>query len=423
MGKAYIRRSVYFPYKKFEDGKYGAPMVGVTGWGGSSRCRTEVRCYEVESDYCKLSEVRHSQDNGVSFSEFEVLSKENPRQGGFELAESGVAVCYDRLRGHDVRFDFQRVFVGTGPEALAVSWQGVESYFDHGRYCISRDRGVTFSAPRLLKFEAGADFDDTDWGRKEYLTKNKMYGGYTAIVTREGKLLYPFTTTKKIQTAEGEQLTSVTQCMIGTWNEQASDYRWEVSNEISVPLSWSGRGFMEPTLAELADGRVVMGLRGSTYLHKLFCPDGNIKVSQPGRHWLTVSEDGGYHWGSVRDWQYANGEMFYSPSSYSKFLRHSNGNLYWIGNICPEPPAGNMPRHPLVIAEVDESRPALLKDSVSVIDTKGEHEQVAPQFQLSNFYALENEETGAIELYLTRIGESSENWLKANAYRYEIEVG
>ncbi len=81
-----------------------------------------------------------------------------------------------------------------------------------------------------------------------------------------------------------------------------------------------------------------------------------------------------------------------------------------------------MPRHPLIIAEVDETEPAPIKDTVAVIDTKGEHETVHQYFQLSNFSAFESTQTGAIELYLTRYGESPEHWLKANAYKYVIEL-
>jgi hypothetical protein len=423
MGKARISRSVYFPYKQYSDGRYGAAVAAIYGRGGSSQHRTERLTYEIESDYCESLTERHSQDNGGSFSEFELLSRQNPRQGGFELECCWFAVCYDRLRGHDVRFDFQRVFTGTGPEALAASWEGVESYFDHGFYCVSRDNGRTFGAQKLLRFEAGEDFDESDWGKTGYLTKNKMYGGYTAIVTRAGKLLYPFTTPARINTPSGEQVTGVLRCMIGTWDEAADDYLWEVSSQIAVPLEWSGRGLMEPTLAQLADGRVVMGIRGSSDLEKQFCPDESVEVTQPGRHWLAASKDGGYNWGALRDWRYSTDEQFYSPSTFSRLIRHSNGRLYWIGNICPEPPKGNMPRHPLVIAEVNETGPGLIRESLTVIDTKPEDEEVAPEFQLSNFNILENTETGAIELYLTRYGESPEHWLKANAYKYEIEVG
>ena len=422
MGIARVSRTVYFPYKQYENKQFGAPMVQVFKWGGTSRYRTERLSYLIGSDYGKSLEMRESRDNGIHFGTFEVVFEENPRQGGLEREDIWFAACYDPLRGHDVRFDFQRLFVGAGPEALAAYWRGEKRFYDHAFYAISRDKGRTFSAPRLLRYEEGAGFEETDWGRTGYVEKNEMYGGSSAIVTRSGKLLYPVVKKMTIQTAAGPQTTAGVQCMIGTWDEGAGDYRWAVSTEIAVPLAWSGRGLMEPTLAELKDGRVAMGMRGSTDLSEHLCPGKTATVTQPGRHWLSVSEDGGNHWGPVRDWRYANGEPFYSPSAFALLLRHSNGNLYWIGNICPDPPTGNMPRHPLVIAEVDENGPGLVKDSVTLIDTKEEGEQVAAQFQLSNFGVLENERTKAFELYLTRLGESPEHWLKANAYRYTIDV-
>ncbi|NPV46809.1 MAG: hypothetical protein HPY69_07615 [Armatimonadetes bacterium] len=81
-----------------------------------------------------------------------------------------------------------------------------------------------------------------------------------------------------------------------------------------------------------------------------------------------------------------------------------------------------MPRNPLAIAEVDETEPALIRDTVTTIDTKGEQETVHEYFQLSNFPAFEKTQTGAIEPYLTRYGESPDHWLKANAYEYVIEL-
>lgn len=419
---ARVTRTPYFLYKQDEEGRYQAPVVGVYVWGGSSLHRTESLTYEVESDYCISLARRRSDDNGETWSDFEVIALENPRQGGFELEQSWFAVCHDPLRNHDVRFDFQRLFVGTGSEALNSQWQGEERIFDHGFYCLSKDLGRTFTSPRLLRYEDGDDFEESDWGRPRYLKRNNMYGGYTAIVTRAGKLVYPFCCRTTVSTAGGEQTTCGVRCMIGTWDEAAGDYVWEVSSPVAVPLECSGRGLMEPTIAELVDGRLAMSLRGSTDVERLFCPQGGVQVTQPGRHWLTVSEDGGYTWGPVRAWCYADGEPFYSPSAFSRLLRHSSGKLFWIGNICPEPPQGNMPRHPLVIAEVDEAGPALVKDTVTVIDTKGEHEAVHEYFQLSNFTAFENAQTGAIELYLTRYGEAPEHWLKANAYKYVIEL-
>lgn len=241
---------------------------------------------------------------GETFRDFEVIAQEKPRQRNFESEQFWFAVCHDPLRNHDVRCDFQGVFVGTGPEALAAWWQGEESCFDHGFYCVSRDMGRTFTRPRLLRYEEGDDLDETDWGRPGYLKRNGMYGGYNAILTRAGKRLYPFCCRATVSASGGEQTTCGVRCMIGTWDWATEDYAWEVSSTVAVPLEWSGRGLMEPAIAGLADGRLVLAPRGSTDAEKLFCPQGDIKVTRPGRHWMTVSEDGGYTWGQVRDWRY-----------------------------------------------------------------------------------------------------------------------
>ncbi len=156
MSPARVRGRVYFSYRQGEEGRYQAPAVSVHVSGGSSLHRTESLTYEVESDYCVSMARRRSDDNGETFSDFEVIAQENPRQGNFELEQFWSAVCHDPLRNHDLRFDFQRVFVGTGPEALAAGWEGEERHFDHGFYCISKNEGRSFTAPRLLRFCTGS---------------------------------------------------------------------------------------------------------------------------------------------------------------------------------------------------------------------------------------------------------------------------
>ena len=98
--------------------------------------------------------------------------------------------------------------------------------------------------------------------------------------------------------------------------------------------------------------------------------------------------------GPVRELKYDDGSSFYSPSSYHRMIRHSmSGKLYWIGNISAAPPSGNSPRYPLVIAEVDETIPALKKSTVTVIDDKQPGQTDAIQF--SNFSLLEDRESHA----------------------------
>ena len=123
----------------------------------------------------------------------------------------------------------------------------------------------------------------------------------------------------------------------------------------------------------------------------------------------------------VQEWKYADGTRFYSPSSIHQFIRHSeSGKLYWVGNICAEPPRANHPRHPLAIGEIDEGRAAIKPETVTIIDNRSPGE--GPEVQLSNFSLLENRETHELELYLTKFGADPSNVFTADCYRYEVKI-
>jgi hypothetical protein len=94
------------------------------------------------------------------------------------------------------------------------------------------------------------------------------------------------------------------------------------------------------------------------------------------------------------------------------------GKLYWMGNITAEPPRGNSPRYPLVIAEVEEAIPALRRGTVTVVDDRGPGD--GPNVQMSNFSFLEDRETRDLEVYLTRIGEDPDDFWGADVYRYTL---
>jgi hypothetical protein len=144
------------------------------------------------------------------------------------------------------------------------------------------------------------------------------------------------------------------------------------------------------------------------------------KVESPGHKWMSTSRDGGRTWSPVTDLRYDTGEPFYSPAAFAKMLRHrGTGKLYWFGNITPNPPDGNRPRYPLYIAEVEEFTPALKKETLTVIDDR-DPEKDPEAVQFSNFDVFEHPETGHIELYMTRYGETPGNTWTANAYRYAI---
>jgi hypothetical protein len=153
----------------------------------------------------------------------------------------------------------------------------------------------------------------------------------------------------------------------------------------------STRGFFEPTLGELADGAILMVMRGS-----------NDKSPElPGYKWFSRSVDGGQNWSEPRPWTYQDGEAFFSPSSCSQLIPYSDGRLFWAGNICRENPRGNAPRYPFILAEVDLESGLVIKDSVTVIDELREGE--SPYLTLSNFLVREDRPTGDLLLHMTRL--------------------
>ncbi len=120
-------------------------------------------------------------------------------------------------------------------------------------------------------------------------------------------------------------------------------------------------------------------------------------------------------------WHFDDREVFYSPSSHSLLFKSiKSGRVYWMGNISDHNAYGNDPRHPLVIAEVND-RGLLAKDTLTTIDQReeGDSEKLC---LTTDRGVLQDRETGLIELYLNkeRQREGCHYW--ADCYRYFIEV-
>jgi hypothetical protein len=186
------------------------------------------------------------------------------------------------------------------------------------------------------------------------------------------------------------------------------ELEWRLSEPVHGDPQRSMRGLDEPTIARLRDGRYLMVIRGSN----------DRKPSLPGRRWMSVSQDG-IRWSTPEPWTYHGGEAFYSPSSCSQLCHHSNGRLYWIGNITPENPKGNRPRYPLVIGEVDFDSGLLRKESIRTVDTRQPEDD--PLLTLSNFYAREDRVTREIVIHLTRLFALQNGW-QGDAFAYRVPL-
>jgi len=289
-------------------------------------------------------------------------------------------------------------------------------YHDHTLYRLSADEGRTWSEFRLLRYEDGPEFDEDNWVNPEYLETNQLYAGYNVEATTSGTVVTAgcVKATHTNENGEEESVTGV-RCFTGRWNKADGRYDWSASNPLTVSTDISSRGLLEPAITELKSGDLLLDMRGSS------------SATTPGRAWVSISSDGGMTWGPVRDLRYDDGDQFYSPSTFVRMLRSQRtGKLYWVGNISPTPPEGNMPRHPLVIAEIDEQLQALKRDTVTVIDAldfSTAPEADMAELQLTNFAMMENRESGEFEIYMTRYWRPKDRqvWL-GDVYRYVLSV-
>ena len=206
----------------------------------------------------------------------------------------------------------------------------------------------------------------------------------------------------------------------GKWNGEKYDLTF--SRPVVISDLKSSRGINEPMIAELNSGRLLVVFRGSNVRAANW--NTRIEPGTPGHKWYCYSDDGGKTFTDPVPWHFDNGEVIYSSATISYFLRSSkNGKLYWIGNITDHNVNGNHPRYPLQIVEVDETYGTAKRNSLTVIDTRREGESDA--VQLSNFFLLDDRETGDIECYLTKIGtlgSQGDRVYRGAAWKYRIRL-
>jgi len=360
--------------------------------------REEVHAFEGASDSWHDVGRRFSADNGRTWTEFEPRPNTTKRVAGVEVREHPGCTTYDPKAG---------VLLGAWLRQLPVG--GLWHNFTY--YRLSWDFGRTWTAPKQLRYEAGEDFDPAAPRKPEFLQRNHAYFGTSILQHSNGTLILPVAHANAAGDPNNDKRAwrMGSLCFIAKWDAAAKDYHWTAGQRVEISPELSSRGLMEPDLIELKDGRVLVVWRGSN------------TAKTPGRKWFSLSNDACRTLSQPQEWRYSDGSRFYSPSSIHRFIRHTvTGKVYWFGNICPSPPRGNSPRHPLLMAEVDESKAALKKDTLTVIDDRAPDQPGGIQF--SNFSLLENRETHALELYITPIGCDPKDWRNADCYKYVLTL-
>lgn len=365
--------------------------------------KMRLRSIGTRDDTEDFQERSFSLDNGRTWSEWESIQFIFMEAGGTRRRYGGPGFV-DPVNGRLLSMVLEGVLPTDQP------LEGMKQWFLS--YRVSLDGGRT-NAIEDQVIQRG-DYSPEHPIEGVWIGKNSMSDPGRPLRTRAGGILVPAQPTPLGPNGEyynpgGGYTYHEAVLLIGTWSE-GTKIEWQVSQRVVNDPAKSTRGCLEPTLAEMPDGRILMVLRGSNGGSK----DPHSKI--PGYKWYSVSEDGGYHWSAPAAWTYGDGGNFYSPSSLSALFTHSNGRIYWFGNITKENPKANSPRYPLVAGEVDPASLRLRRDTVVVIDDRqpGEDESL----QLSNFFVDEDRQTGEMLLHLSRFVPT--NW-SADASLYRIE--
>lgn len=363
---------------------------------------------------------RTSEDNGATWTEQYMMDR--PYQVGHgkdKMRKIAADVFYDEKA---------EVMLRLSSEML---WEGDQllSVFKKRRmfYMLSFDNGHSWSDPIYIHKE-GEGFD-----------RDRMFRGVTYGVNMMSSVLKVYQIKEKgphqgklaigvqIQMADerGELINPTGMgffkagCLLATWNPETLKYEWELSESFAeVSVEESTRGVYEPAIQELADGRLMMVLRGSNA--------GRPELM--GTKWISISTDQGMNWSRPVRLTYSDGGVMYSSSCSPDLVKDRDGHLYFIGVINDENPSGNLPRYPLCIAAIDQETLGVIRDSVTVLDSiREEHErQLAAEtppkhpIDYSNHYAYLDASGSKIIVYAPYRQDLSAFWSVIN--KYEIAL-
>lgn len=396
---------------------------------GTGPERVEYRALAQESDFENHLRRRFSKDNGRTWGKWEDVSDFYESNGKDEINLYYGAEIYNKVHGHFVSLGMRRVYEDGHIEAYKKYWgTGEMTFYDHCLVVVRKD-GSDNRDFKLVKYEQGADFDNTNWTNPEYVNHNRAYFGCNVDVFENGDIIFAMTVDGekclKILDMDPTKIFNAQKIKYGgmivgkgKFNEATGNYDLTFSRTVVISELKSSRGIGEPTVAILPTGRILIVFRGSNVIHKGWNP--KIEKGTPAHKWYCYSDDGGQTFTDPMPWHYDNQEIFYSSASISRlFKSEKNNQIYWIGNITDHTAYGNYPRHPLIIAQVNDAG-LLMKDTYTIIDKKEEGD--SDKMQLSNFYIIQDRETGNIELFLIKHEQKEGYVYWADCVRYFIEV-
>lgn len=384
-----------------------------------------------ESDFSSGGiEERLSPDNGRTWGAWKsVYSKYLDTVGEDEIEYIGRADTWNPVHRHYVGCYFSRFFWGGHKAAYEKLWSSSEKVlFDH-QYLITRREGEEEPfLQQLVKYEDGAEFDRNNPRNMDFLDRNRGFLNAPWVASNGDVLMpvgLPMSTACQMAGLDVSRVfPSCPDTMRGVlilravWNGERYDMHF--SEPIVISDLKSSRGFDEPIVTELSSGRILLVARGSNVRFPAW--NTRIEPGTPGFKWHAWSDDGGRTFTEAMPWHFDTGEVVYSSATISQFIRDfRTGRLYWVGNVTGPEVDGNFPRWPLHIAQVDDERGCLLRDTLTVIDTRRDDEP--DKLQLSNFGLYQDRETGDFRVTLSKLGQfGQEQVFKSDCMEYLISI-
>lgn len=279
-------------------------------------------------------------------------------------------------------------------------------------YEVSTDRGQSWSPPRQIIHEDPA-FDEVHW--MPGVTDNQQYIGVDqAPFARldDGTIVVGFTVHPFDPDFPNEQFYVGVIFLRGRWNDDLTAMTWESGDVCQVPKAVSPYGACEPDLVHLGGQRLLISMR----CQGEYEPAGVFST----RQWA-LSEDGGRTWSDPKLLCYEDGAMVCAPASLSAFETDPRtGRIYWFANILDKPVTDQLPRYPLVMAELDPKRLCLIKDSVTVIQDLPDDAPANRSY--TNFGHYVDRVTGEFVLTMAEMPKYSVKDFRADTVRYRIKV-
>jgi hypothetical protein len=362
--------------------------------------RQEIHSTSSASDAYIGFQKRISHDNGKTWSDFTPIERVTQQLSGGGLVHYPGKYTYNPSLKILYQTSLRRLFPG----------RALYDYKDH-QY-IDHTMVLENNQEIEMTYESGPLFDPNHPFDSMYQITNRAYMGQQVVVDHDGTAYFPL-----ICYPAGED-NMINQGGVVLMCRERSSGSWTPSNQRYISPNLSSRALLEPDVAILNNGNILVVCRGSNtkgQKHTIY-PD-----SLQARKWFLTSTDGGQTLSPVSEFRYDDGSRFFSPSAIHGFIRSSkNGKLYWVVNITPNEPDGNSPRYPLYLAEIDETIPAVKKDHLILIDDRKENE--SERLQLSNFTMVENRETLDLEIYITKIGQLPDHFWQGAVFKYTITL-